>query len=105
MRNFLSEIHKAYLVARIPQPSPLALLVLPWGWYKAICRCTGGALMFGFLRNPEPAWCVAYGLTGFAAGLVWPLWALFRFPSAAYGLVKAARAQKAQANPEPPISP
>lgn len=91
MRDFFSELHKAYLVARIPRPSPLAVLVLPWGWYKAVRRCTGAAMMFGFLRNPTRGWMVAYGLTGFAAGFVWPLWALPRFPGSFVRNVRAFR--------------
>ena len=103
MRDFFSELHKAYLVARIPRPSPLAVLVLPWGWYKAVRRCTGAAMMFGFLRNPTRGWMVAYGLTGFAAGFVWPLWALYRFPGSARRFYIALR--DAKAKQEPPISP
>lgn len=85
------ELYKAYLVARIPRPSPLGLVVLPFAWFIAMKRCTQGAVLFGFFRNPERHWLVLYGLTGFAAGFVWPLWALYRFPGSVARLVAAVR--------------
>jgi hypothetical protein len=91
LRSFFSEMHKTYLVACVPRPSALGLVVFPYMWFVAIKRSIRGALLFGVFRNPTRGWLLMYGLSGFVAGLLWLPWSVRKFPAAVGTFIKLVR--------------